>query len=96
MLKVTQLLNGIVRARTASVLVGPMFVQHFTAEAPSARHTQVPKVRNRDIVMRAETNCHKSFLHKKHSVAKGVKRIYVELAKKFVWILPHDVREKPE
>ena len=64
MLKVTQLLNGIVRTRTASLLVGPLFAQHFTAEAPSARHTQVPKVLNRDKVMCAETNCHKSFLQK--------------------------------
>ena len=65
MLKVTQLLNGIVRTRTASLLVGPVFVQHFTAEAPSARHTRVPKVLNRDKAMHAETNCHKSFLQKK-------------------------------
>ena len=70
MLKVTQLLNGIVRTRTASLLVGPLFAQHFTAEAPSARHTQVPKVLSRDVVMHAETTCHKSFLQKKCCMAK--------------------------
>ena len=64
MLKVTQLVNSIVRASTGSFLMSPMFFQHLTTEAECQAHTDNSSL-SRDGSMCTEASHPKASLEKK-------------------------------